>query len=97
MLQRHISDQFWNDDHLVAKLIQINTVIVSYCEQIPAGGPCQYCEMVKRNKYKESAKATIASVKREMEKPRLTESVRNDRSYQAALLAEQLLSAPRVS
>jgi hypothetical protein len=53
--------------------------------------------MVKRNKYKQSARATIASVKREMEKPRLTESVRNDRRYQAALLAERLLSAPRVS
>jgi len=53
--------------------------------------------MVKRNKYKQSARATIASVKREMEKPRLTESVRNDRRYQAALLAERLLGALRVS
>jgi hypothetical protein len=71
---------------------------VSCCEQIPLRGPCQYFEMVKkRNKYKQFPRATIASVKTEMEKPRLTESVRNDRRYQAALLAEQLLSALRVS
>jgi hypothetical protein len=36
----------------------------------------------------ETAKATIASVKKEMEMPRLTESVRNDRGYQSALSAE---------
>jgi hypothetical protein len=50
----------------------------------------------KRNKY-ETARATIASVKKETEKLPLTELVRNDRRYQAALLAEQLLSALRVS
>ena len=81
----------------MANLLHIKKLAVSCCEQIPARGPCQYFEMVKRNKYKQSARATIASVKREMEKPRLTESVRNDRRYQAALLAERLLSAPRVS
>jgi hypothetical protein len=80
-----------------ASLLQIKKVAVSCCEQIPPRGPCQYFEMVKRNKYKRSARATIASVKREMEKPRVTESVRNDRRYHAALLAERLLSALRVS
>jgi hypothetical protein len=67
---------------------------VSCCEQIPPRGPCQHFEMVKRNKYKQSARATIAGIKTEMEKPRLTESVRNDKRYQAALLAERLRRTP---
>jgi hypothetical protein len=37
----------------------------------------------------ETARTTLASVKKEMEMPRLTESVRNDRGYQAALTAER--------
>jgi hypothetical protein len=36
----------------------------------------------------ESARTTIASVKKEMEMSRLTESVRNDSGYQAELGAE---------
>jgi hypothetical protein len=40
----------------------------------------------------ETARTTLASVKKEMEMPRLTESVRNDRGYQAALSAETLCS-----
>jgi hypothetical protein len=36
----------------------------------------------------ETARTTIASVKKEMQLPRMTESVRNDWRYQAALGAE---------
>jgi hypothetical protein len=40
------------------------------------------------NNSKESPRTTIASIKKEMQKPRLTESVRNDWRYQAMLTAE---------
>jgi hypothetical protein len=54
-----------------------------------ANDTCQYFGRTKKKKTPiETAKATIASVKKEMEMPRLTESVRNDRGYQAALSAE---------
>jgi hypothetical protein len=39
----------------------------------------------KRSKSKESARTTLGSVKREMQEPRLTESVRNEQSRQARL------------
>jgi hypothetical protein len=42
----------------------------------------------KRNNPRESARTTIASIKREMQKPRLTESVRNDGRDQVAPVAE---------
>jgi hypothetical protein len=46
--------------------------------------------MVKKiDKHRQPARTTIASVKKEMDEPRLTESVRNDRGYQIALLSEQ--------
>jgi hypothetical protein len=48
----------------------------------------------KRNIPKESAKTTIASIKREMQKPRLTESVRNDGGDQVAPVAEQPPNSP---
>jgi hypothetical protein len=44
--------------------------------------------MKKRKIPLETARTTLASVKKEMEMPRLTESVRNDRGYQAALGGE---------
>jgi hypothetical protein len=46
---------------------------------------CQYFRMKKKRKNPiETARTTLSSVKREMQKPRLTESVRNDRRDQAA-------------
>jgi hypothetical protein len=51
---------------------------------------CQYSGMTKKRKTPiETARTTIARVKKEMEMPRLTESVRNDRRYQAALAAQK--------
>jgi hypothetical protein len=44
----------------------------------------------KRENLKDPARTTIASVKREMQKPRLTESVRNDGKDQAAPVVEEL-------
>ena len=51
----------------------------------------QYCGMLKKksNNSRESARTTIASIKREMQKPRLTESVRNDGRDQDAQVAER--------
>jgi hypothetical protein len=47
---------------------------------------CQHARMTKkRSRSKGSARTTLASVKREMQKPRLTESVRNEQSRQAWL------------
>jgi hypothetical protein len=43
----------------------------------------------KRQNLKDPAMTTIASVKREMQKPRLTESVRNDGKDQAAPVVEE--------
>jgi hypothetical protein len=64
----------------------------STCERFRtdlANDTCQYFGMTKKRKTPiETARTTLASVKKEMEKPRLTESVRNDRGYQAALSAE---------
>jgi hypothetical protein len=48
----------------------------------------------KRNNPRESASTTIASIKREMQKPRLTESVRNDGRDQVAPVAEQPPNSP---
>jgi hypothetical protein len=46
--------------------------------------------MVKKmDKQRQPARTTIADVKKEMDNPRLTESVRNDRRYQATLTAEK--------
>jgi hypothetical protein len=42
----------------------------------------------KRKTSIETARTMLASIKKEMEMPRLTESVRNDSGYQAALGAE---------
>jgi hypothetical protein len=43
----------------------------------------------KRQNLKDTARTTIASVKREMQKPRLTESVRNDGKDHAATVVEE--------
>jgi hypothetical protein len=48
----------------------------------------------KRNNPRKSAKTTIASIKREMQKPRLTESVRSDGRDQGAPVAEQPPNSP---
>jgi hypothetical protein len=46
--------------------------------------------MVKKiDKQRPPARTTITSVKKEMDEPRLTESVRNDRSYKIASFREQ--------
>jgi len=45
--------------------------------------------MKKKNNPVETARTTIASVNREMQKPRLTESVRNGGKDQAAVIAEK--------
>ena len=52
---------------------------------------CQYGGMMKkkRNNSRESARTTIASIKIEMQKPRLTESVRNHGRDRVAPAAEQ--------
>ena len=42
----------------------------------------------KRNNPRDHARTTVASIKREMQKPRLTESVRNDGRDQVARVAE---------
>ena len=57
---------------------------------------CQYGGMMKkkRNNSRESARTTIASIKIEMQKPRLTESVRNDGRDQVAPAAEQPPNSP---
>jgi hypothetical protein len=43
----------------------------------------------KRKNPKETTRTTIASVSKEMRKPRLTESVRNDERAQAASVVEE--------
>jgi hypothetical protein len=58
---------------------------------------CQYGGMKKKKNPRESARTTIASIKTEMQKPRLTESVRNDGRDQVAPVAEQPPNSPRGS
>jgi len=56
---------------------------------------CQYGRMKKQKREsKGPARTTIASIKREMQKPRLTESVRNDGRDQVAPVAEQPPARP---
>ncbi len=45
--------------------------------------------MKKMRRSKKSERTTVASIKREMQKPRLTESVRNDGRDQVGRVAEQ--------
>jgi hypothetical protein len=45
--------------------------------------------MIKKKKLAKSARTTIASVRREMQRPRLTESVRNHGIDQAAPTVEE--------
>jgi hypothetical protein len=44
--------------------------------------------MTRKKDFIETTRTTVASVEKEMQMPRLTESVRNDRRYQATLTAE---------
>jgi hypothetical protein len=59
--------------------------------------------MKKKRDLIETTRTTVASVEKEMQMPRLTESIRNDRRYQATLPAEKVggvgnsLSRRRVS
>jgi hypothetical protein len=50
--------------------------------------------MKKKRNLTETKRTTIASVKREMQKPRLTESVRNDRGYHAEPVGEEPSARP---
>jgi hypothetical protein len=56
-----------------------------------AQGQCQYCEMTKkkRDSSREFRRTTIASIKREMQRSRLTESVRNHEKGKVAPVVEQ--------
>jgi hypothetical protein len=49
---------------------------------------CDYFGMKKKRDLIGTTRTTVASVEKEMQMPRLTESVRNDRRYQATLGAE---------
>jgi len=51
----------------------------------------------KKRAFSASAETTIAGVKKEMDLPRLTESVRNGMSYGAGLGAETLARAKKSS
>jgi hypothetical protein len=71
------------------------------CERLgtdSAHNPCQYFGMMKKTKNPiKRARTTIASVNKEMQKPRLTESVRNGGRDHAAATAEQpSVNSPKV-
>jgi hypothetical protein len=51
--------------------------------------------MMKKKNRVEIAKKIISSVKREMQKPRLTESVRSDKRDQAAPMVEERPARPK--
>jgi hypothetical protein len=44
---------------------------------------------MRKKKSKQHARALMVDIKMEMQEPRLTKSVRDDRKYQAALLAKE--------
>jgi hypothetical protein len=61
---------------------------VSCCGQTPLKGRWQYGRMKKKKRVsKGPAGATLAGIKREMQEPRLTKSVRDDPRYQVVLAA----------
>jgi hypothetical protein len=49
--------------------------------------------MKRKRDLMKTKRTTVASVEQEMQMPRLTESVRNDRRYQATLTAEKVAGA----
>jgi hypothetical protein len=49
--------------------------------------------MKEEERLMKTKRTTVASVEKEMQMPRSTESVRNDRRYQAALTAEKVVEA----
>jgi hypothetical protein len=60
-----------------------------------AANPCQHFEMNKTEKTSITpARTTVASIKKEMQKPRLTESVRNDGKRLAIPVAKQPTDRP---
>jgi hypothetical protein len=78
-----------------AKLKALHPHIVSYREQMFAANPCQYFGMMKNSKDSiVPARTTIASVHKEMQKPRLTESVRNHGRGQVAPAMKQPSARP---
>jgi hypothetical protein len=71
--------------------------ILYRCEPLrtdSAHDPCHYLGMKKKINLIETERTTIASVKREMQKPRLTESVRNDLRNHAESLFEEPSARP---
>jgi hypothetical protein len=70
--------------------------MVSCCEQILRRIGVNIAGMMKKksNNSRESARTTIASIKREMQKLRLTESVRNDGRDQVVPVAKQTPTPP---
>jgi hypothetical protein len=58
-----------------------------------AHDPCHCFGMKKKRNLPETERTTIASVEKEMQMPRSTESVRNDWRYQAGLTAEKVAGA----
>jgi hypothetical protein len=77
------------DPHLSSRLADLSKWSGEPLRTDSANYPCQYLGMMKRKGSAETARKIPASVKREMQNPRLTESVRNARRYQAALVAEE--------
>jgi hypothetical protein len=60
-----------------------------------AANPCKPCGMKKKGTAPIApARTTVASVKKEMQKPRLTESVRNDGKPRATAMAKQPAAHP---
>jgi hypothetical protein len=58
-------------------------------ETDPGQVPCQHFKTMKQGDSRRQAGRTmIAAIKKEMDKPRLTESVRNNRRYKTALLTK---------
>jgi hypothetical protein len=68
--------------------------VMSHWEQILRAVPINSMKKKKKNSKNrlEIARKIISDVNREMQKPRLTESVRNDGRHQAAPVAKELLS-----
>jgi hypothetical protein len=67
------------------------------CERLrtdSAHDPCHYLGMKKKRTLIETERTTIASVKREMQKPRLAESVRNGLRNHAEPLFEEPSARP---
>jgi len=79
-------------DRISATTLAIYCLESRHCEPLGTDyvhDPCQYFGMKKNNNPIESARTTVASVNREMQKPRLTESVRNGGKDQVVPIAKK--------